>query len=41
MGLTNAYRDYVAAGSVSGAPVAFSNANAYLGVGDSATAFAA
>lgn len=37
---TNAYRDYVAAATISAAPTLFSNANAYIGVGDGATAFA-
>lgn len=40
MGLTNAYRDYVA-GLTTGTGTAFNNANSYIGVGDSATAFAA
>ena len=41
MGMTNAYRDYVASATHTGSATAFSNANSYLGVGDSATAFAA
>jgi hypothetical protein len=40
MALTNAYRDYMASLSV-GTGTAFNNANAYIGVGDSTTAFAA
>jgi hypothetical protein len=40
MPLTNAYRDYVA-GLTTGTGTAFNNANAYIGVGDSSTAFAA
>lgn len=38
--LTNAYRDYVA-GLTTGTGTAFNNANSYIGVGDSTTAFAA
>lgn len=41
MGLTNAYRDYVAASTISATPTLFNNANSYTGVGDSSTAFAA
>ena len=41
MGMTNAYRDFIAQQSIGEAVTAFNNANAYLGVGDSATAFAA
>ena len=41
MGLTNAYRDYVAASTISAAPALFNTANADIGVGDSTTAFAA
>lgn len=41
MGMTNAYRDLVASMTYTGSGTAFNNANAYLGVGDSATAFAA
>lgn len=41
MGMTNAYRDYAAAATHTGAATAFNNANANLGVGDSITAFAA
>ena len=37
---TNAYRDYVAASTISASPTLFNNANAYIGVGDSSTAFA-
>lgn len=40
MALTNAYRDYLA-GLTTGTGTAFNNANAYIGVGDSTTAFAA
>lgn len=40
MGLTNAYRDYVAALTVATGTF-FNNANSYLGVGDSTTAFVA
>jgi len=40
MALTTAFRDYMA-GLVTGTGKAFSNANAYIGVGDSTTAFAA
>ena len=38
--LTNAYRDFVA-GLTTGTGTAFNNANSYIGVGDSTTAFAA
>lgn len=38
---TNAYRNLVTAGAVAGTLTAYSNANAHLGVGDSASAFAA
>ena len=38
---TNAYRDYLAAGTTSGTMTAFNNANSYIGVGDGSTAFAA
>ena len=41
MGLTNAMRDYIAQSSIGEAVTAFNNANAYIGVGDSTTAFAA
>jgi hypothetical protein len=41
MGMTNAYRDYLASATHTGSATAFSNANSYLGVGDSNTAFAA
>lgn len=37
---TNAYRDYLA-GLTTGTGTAFNNANSYIGVGDSTTAFAA
>jgi hypothetical protein len=39
--MTNAYRDYLASATHTGSATAFSNANSYLGVGDSNTAFAA
>lgn len=38
---TNAYRDYMAASTVSSAPTLYNAANAYIGAGDSSTAFAA
>lgn len=41
MGMTNAYRDYLATATNGEAPTAFNNANAYIGSGDSTTAFAA
>jgi hypothetical protein len=41
MALTTAFRDYLAALVVGGGGTAFNNANAYLGVGDSTTAFSA
>ena len=41
MGMTNAYRDFIAQQSIGEAVTAFNNANAHLGVGDSTTAFAA
>lgn len=42
MALTNAGRDFIAAAIMnSGPPTFFSNANAYIGVGDSTTAYAA
>jgi hypothetical protein len=41
MALTNAGRDHIATDLVGEAVTAFNNANAYLGVGDSTTAFAA
>ena len=41
MGMTNAIRDYWAQVTIGESVTAFSNANAYIGVGDSATAFAA
>lgn len=39
--VTNAYRDYVSSVTTGGAVTAFNNANSYIGVGDSVTAFAA
>lgn len=41
MPLTNAYRDFVAGLSAGAGGTAFNNANSYIGVGDSTTAFAA
>ena len=41
MGLTNAGRDLIAADIIGEAITEFDNANAHIGVGDSATAFAA
>jgi hypothetical protein len=41
MAMTNSYRDFIAQQSIGEAVTAFNNANAYLGVGDSTTAFAA
>jgi hypothetical protein len=41
MALTNAYRDHVAAASVGEAVNPFNNANSYIGVGNSNTAFTA
>ena len=41
MGMTNAFRDFIAADVIGEAVTEFSNANAYIGVGDSVTAFAA
>lgn len=41
MGLTNAFRDAFSAAVVGGTYTPFNNANSYLGVGDSSTAFAA
>lgn len=41
MALTNAYRDYLASLSAGAGGTAFNNANSYIGVGDSSTAFAA
>lgn len=42
MALTNAGRDFIAAAIINnGPPTFFTNANAYIGVGDSSTAFAA
>lgn len=41
MGLTNAMRDFIAQDVIGEAVTEFSNANAHIGVGDSATAFAA
>lgn len=39
MGMTNAMRDFIAQQSIGEAVTAFNNANAYIGVGDSSTAF--
>lgn len=41
MAMTEAYRNYIASATVGNAVTAFNNANSYLGVGDSVTAFAA
>jgi hypothetical protein len=41
MALTNAYRDLLASLAAGAGGTAFNNANAYIGVGDSTTAFAA
>ena len=41
MPLTNAFRDYVAQKVFDGTGVLFDNTNAFIGVGDTATAFAA
>lgn len=41
MGMTEVYRDHLAQTSLGEAVTAFNNANANIGVGDSATAFAA
>ncbi len=41
MGLTNAFRDFVATKIFDGTGTLFDNTNAYIGVGDSNTAFAA
>lgn len=41
MALTNAGRDHFAGATVGAAVTAFNNANSYIGVGDSTTAFAA
>ena len=41
MGMTNAYRDYMATVTNGEAVSAFNNANTYIGSGDSTTAFAA
>lgn len=41
MGLTNAGRDVISAQIIGEATTDFNNANAYIGVGDSSTAFAA
>lgn len=38
---TNAYRDYLATLTAGAGGTAFNNANSYIGVGDSSTAFAA
>lgn len=40
MALTNAYRDFLTTLAVGGGGTAFNNANTYIGVGDSTTAFA-
>jgi len=39
--MTNVYRDYLASATHTGSATPFNNANSYLGVGDSSTAFAA
>lgn len=41
MALTNAGRDFIAQAIMNNSPTFFDNSNAYLGVGDSTTAFAA
>jgi hypothetical protein len=41
MAITNAGRDFMVASTVAAASTPFSNANSYIGVGDSTTAFAA
>lgn len=41
MGLTTAFRDFAASLHVGAGGTAFNNANAYIGVGDSTTAFSA
>jgi hypothetical protein len=41
MGLSNAGRDFLVASAHAAAATPFSNGNTYIGVGDSATAFAA
>lgn len=41
MALTNAYRDWAVAATRAAASPLFDNANSYIGVGDSATAFVA
>jgi hypothetical protein len=41
MPLTNAGRDFLAQAAINDSPTFFNNANAYLGAGDSNTAFAA
>lgn len=41
MGMTNAFRDFIAAGVIGETVTEFDNANAHIGVGDSSTAFAA
>ena len=41
MGMTNAFRDHLATTTIGAAVTAFDNANAKIGAGDSATAFAA
>ena len=40
MPLTNAYRDFLASLAVGAGGTAFNNANSYIGVGDSTTAYA-
>lgn len=41
IGVTNAYRDFVAARTTGTSGTSFDNANSYIGVGDSSTAFVA
>jgi len=41
MALTTAFRDHLAAAAIGAAVTSFANANAYLGVGNSSTAFSA
>jgi hypothetical protein len=41
MALTNAYRDFLTSLAAGAGGTAFNNANSYIGVGDSTTAFAA
>lgn len=40
MGLTNSGRDFIAKAIINDTPTFFDNTNAYIGVGDSTTAFA-